>query len=51
MGISEEELPKVFERFHRVENSEGRSHEGTGIGLSLTQELVWTLLLVYYHKR
>lgn len=40
IGISDEELPKVFERFHRVENSEGRSHEGTGIGLALTQELV-----------
>lgn len=40
IGIEEEELPKLFERFYRVENSQGRSYEGTGIGLSLVQELV-----------
>ncbi|RKG98634.1 hypothetical protein D7V97_32745, partial [Corallococcus sp. CA053C] len=27
-------------RFHRVETSRGRTHEGTGIGLALIQELV-----------
>jgi hypothetical protein len=30
----------LFERFHRVENTRGRTHEGTGIGLALVQELV-----------
>jgi len=40
IGIPKEELPKLFERFYRVENSQGRSYEGTGIGLSLVQELV-----------
>ena len=40
VGISEHELPRVFERFHRVEGSQGRSHEGSGIGLALVQELV-----------
>lgn len=40
IGISQEELPKLFERFYRVENSGGRTYEGTGIGLSLVQELV-----------
>ncbi len=40
VGIPENELPHMFERFHRVENSSGRSHEGTGIGLSLINELV-----------
>jgi PAS domain S-box-containing protein len=40
VGIPENELPHMFERFHRVENSAGRSHEGTGIGLSLVHELV-----------
>ena len=40
IGIPEEALPKLFERFYRVENSYGRSYEGTGIGLSLVQELV-----------
>jgi PAS domain S-box-containing protein len=39
-GIPEEELPRVFERFHRVEGASGRTHEGTGIGLALVQELV-----------
>ncbi len=39
-GISPAELPRLFERFHRVESSKGRTHEGTGIGLPLVQELV-----------
>ncbi len=39
-GILESELPRLFERFHRVEGARGRSHEGTGIGLALVQELV-----------
>jgi len=39
-GIPEYELPKLFHRFHRVEGARGRTHEGTGIGLALVQELV-----------
>jgi len=39
-GIPAAELPKLFERFHRVEGARGRTFEGTGIGLSLVQELV-----------
>jgi signal transduction histidine kinase len=39
-GIPPEELPRLFERFHRVEGTKGRTHEGTGIGLALVQELV-----------
>jgi signal transduction histidine kinase len=39
-GIPAEELPRLFERFHRVENASGRTHEGSGIGLALVQELV-----------
>lgn len=39
-GIPEEELPKLFQRFHRVRGAEGRTHEGSGIGLALVQELV-----------
>ncbi|HEY0480516.1 MAG TPA: ATP-binding protein [Kofleriaceae bacterium] len=39
-GIPQAELPHVFERFHRVEGTRGRSYEGTGIGLALVQELV-----------
>jgi len=39
-GIPATELPHVFERFHRVEGTRGRTHEGTGIGLALVKELV-----------
>lgn len=40
VGIPENELPLIFERFHRVQQTQGRTHEGTGIGLSLIKELV-----------
>ena len=40
IGIARDELPRLFERFHRVEGAHGRSFEGTGIGLALVQELV-----------
>jgi signal transduction histidine kinase/CheY-like chemotaxis protein len=38
-GIPSDELPRVFERFHRVERTRSRTHEGTGIGLALALEL------------
>ncbi len=38
-GIGAEDQPKVFERFHRVHGTRARTHEGTGIGLALVQEL------------
>jgi PAS domain S-box-containing protein len=40
IGIPSAELPRVFERFRRVESTRARTHEGTGIGLALVQELV-----------
>ena len=40
VGIPEEQLPRIFDRFHRVPGASGRTHEGTGIGLSLVRELV-----------
>jgi signal transduction histidine kinase len=40
IGVAPEELPRLFERFHRVEGARGRSHEGSGIGLALVHELV-----------
>ena len=40
IGVSPEELPRLFERFHRVEGAQGRTFEGSGIGLALVQELV-----------
>jgi signal transduction histidine kinase/DNA-binding response OmpR family regulator len=39
-GIPAHELPRLFERFHRIEGARGRSFEGSGIGLALVQELV-----------
>jgi hypothetical protein len=40
LGMPAAELPRVFERFHRVEGQRGRSQEGSGIGLALVEELV-----------
>jgi signal transduction histidine kinase/DNA-binding response OmpR family regulator len=40
VGIAQEEIPRLFERFHRVRGAASRTHEGTGIGLSLVRELV-----------
>ncbi|MBG1244373.1 ATP-binding protein [Nostoc sp. NZL] len=39
-GIPADEVPRLFERFYRVKGVKGRTFEGTGIGLSLVQELV-----------
>ena len=38
-GIAADEIPKLFERFYRVAGAQGRTHEGSGIGLALVQEL------------
>jgi len=40
VGIPAAELPFLFDRFHRVQNTRGRTQEGTGIGLALIRELV-----------
>jgi PAS domain S-box-containing protein len=40
IGIPTEELSHIFERFYRLPGTQGRTYEGTGIGLSLVQELV-----------
>lgn len=40
IGVPKEEIPRLFERFHRVEGARGRTQEGTGIGLALVHELV-----------
>ncbi len=40
VGVPSEEIPRLFERFHRVTGTVGRTHEGSGIGLALVQEIV-----------
>jgi PAS domain S-box-containing protein len=40
LGIPEEHREHVFERFHRIESTQARTYEGTGIGLALIEELV-----------
>jgi PAS domain S-box-containing protein len=40
VGIPAAEIPKLFDRFHRVPNARSRTHEGSGIGLALVYELV-----------
>ncbi|MES1025463.1 ATP-binding protein [Gloeocapsa sp. BRSZ] len=40
VGIPPEELPRIFQRFHRVTSMRSRTYEGSGIGLALVEELV-----------
>ena len=40
VGIAQAELPRLFERFHRIGNSWSRTQEGSGIGLALLHDLV-----------
>lgn len=40
IGVPEDELPRLFDRFHQVHGARARSHEGSGIGLALVKDLV-----------
>jgi two-component system, sensor histidine kinase and response regulator len=40
IGISEEQKPQLFEKFHQLETNYSRKYEGTGLGLALTKQLV-----------
>jgi two-component system sensor histidine kinase BaeS len=39
-GVPEQELPKLFDRFYRVESSRSRHHGGAGLGLALCSNIV-----------
>ncbi|MEJ0034304.1 MAG: ATP-binding protein [Bacteroidota bacterium] len=40
IGVPADQIERIFDRFYRVENTGGRSQEGTGIGLAMVKELV-----------
>ena len=40
VGVPEAEVTRLFDRFHRIEGTRARTHEGSGIGLALVRELV-----------
>lgn len=40
MGISSENIPKIFDRFYKLDSSRGKDKTGTGLGLSIVKEIL-----------
>jgi len=40
VGIESTEIPKIFQRFYRIDNSRSRSQEGSGLGLYIAKDLI-----------
>jgi signal transduction histidine kinase/DNA-binding response OmpR family regulator len=40
VGVAPDAVPRLFERFHRIEGTRARTYEGSGIGLALVSDLV-----------